>query len=369
MVATVVVLSGCTLINSTAEFGDPLDGGSEIDSGTDASVGVDARVNVDASSPDAGSRDAGARADGGCTGECMPGESGSGLNACGNSAPRTCTEDCSWGPYVLVESAATCDYCDDDPSGFRERASGFANVERSYNVVPAVGGTGNPTSQGGEAIATCTEWCHVDLAFGSQGVGGTFMASPAPLGWSGGTISASVRSQAGGSNPGPGWAFVAYQAPTPSPLIGAASELGVNRGADGFAVEWFQTGSDVVRLRRLDSAGPDPIVVQAATGRGLTGPAGTLQYQDLTISWTPDDPLTPANETGVSITYPCPIAGTCSPIACGGTSGTNCGFTLRPGELITYGIVGGSTDPAPRSFRVEGLPTGLNRVTISGACP
>lgn len=350
-VGALLCASGCSLIIKSATFGDG-DGGQREDATVDS--------GVDGGPRDAGTdagRDAGV--DGGCAGfgECVPATTETGLNDCGNEATRTCSDTCEWSPFVSMETAETCDYCDDDPDGFREREAGFASVTRSYELAVDV------VTQG-TALGTCFGTsCQIDLVDG-DGVGGTFLTESVVLGYGGGTVTLDMSATARGSDPGLGWAFVAYADPSPAPLLGSASELGVNRSATGFAVEWSVAGTDTVRIRRLDSSGADPVLVEAATGRQLAGPAGSSAAQMLTVIWEPDDPVTPADETTVTVTHPCLGVPTCDPIGCGGTTGMPCGFTLRAGDRVRYGVVAGSSAASPARFRLYD-----STVRLSGLCP
>jgi hypothetical protein len=344
--AATLALGACTIVNSTAEFGDPEDAGDQ---------DADAHISDSGLAPDAG--DGGvADADAGmCAGECMPGTDENGLNACGNDATRSCNDDCSWGPFNLAESVDTCDYCDDDPDGIREQDAGFASLTRTHELTSTV-------RLEGEAFGTCFgTTCFIDLVIG-DGLGGSFVPDPTPIGYGPAAVTINMRSSAGGATPGLGWAFVAYLDPAPVPILGNASDLGVNLSADGFAVEWSTFGTDSVRVRRLDATGADPVIDEANTGAELAGPMGSVAVQEITVTWAPDDPSTPANETTVLVEHPCPVAPTCGAIGCGGTTGVMCAFTIRPGDLLRYGVVAAATTTSPAQYRLENSTISLSRL-------
>ncbi len=350
LLASLVLTQGCHLTFATFDYGG--DGGR--DAGPPPVDSGDVDAEVDAGDLDAGDRDSGGR-DGGCVGECTPSAVDTSPNQCGNPAPRTCSDTCEWGPYVLAESAATCDYCDDDPDGVREADAGFASVTRTHQLTSMV-------NLQGDAFGTCFGTnCFIDLV-PNDGLGGTFVPSAEPLGYGGGTVTLDVRATAGGSSPGLGWAFVAYVDPAPDPLLGSPSDLGVNLAADGFSVEWSTMGTDVVRLRRLDSTGADPVIEGTNVGDQLVGPSGSRADQQLDVTWAPDNPATPADETTVTVVYPCAVTPTCAPIGCGGTTGVPCGFTLRPGDLVTYGVVAAGTAAFPGAYRLNNSAIALSRL-------
>ena len=326
--------------------------------------------------------------------ECRNGATDTGLNDCGREGTRTCLS-CTWTPpdFSRDETAATCDYCDDTGRGSLDTeislSIGNDTEHRFYREdVPSVD---ELQTFGAPSIPLCsssTSQCAVpnnSTVAGASRTGAVYLREPVEIGYEGVTFEAKVTVFEDRDTPQEhGWGLVVVleDDTNPSPLLGAVGEMGVPRGRDGMAVEWwwydFEAAGDVddtVALRQLRASGADPVVsrtTERAEPHAFQTTRGSRPRQHLRARITPDNPVTTTNETEVVVQYQ--YMGLWQrAAACGAGGEPDCGFAITSGATYHFGIVSSATSTSTPyiSFRTDDSSETLPApsVNVETLCP
>lgn len=281
--------------------------------------------------------------------DCVQSTDAVGPNACGRTARRGCTAACEWieDGFFVAESVTSCDYCDDSGLGLVEEIP--YTVTRTLDICGSADRYGDYTPP---FSSYCTPgWVY--LAHRSPGGlltasgAGAFYTGPVRLGHGGVRLTSLLSAT---FELGRAFAWVILRHPAASHLD-PANQAGVPDGVDGLAIESnLDFAVSDVAIRRLNQAGPDPII----DSYPLAG-----DYYDLDIELIPDDPATTADETRVSLRTACLVGdGACEWIfitdyivECANDSTTSlrtridpslvpppCGITFSPGDEIEIGL-------------------------------
>ena len=295
--------------------------------------------------------------------QCPRGELIFGTNACGTSASRQCGSDCVWADpaFGTPEIAATCNYCDDTGTG--------VNGELPYATTDV---TLELTATGRILEGVATEFGdNYDVVASQRDAAGAITSAPFTMGHGAATMRAEMRVSRGvATDVGDGWALYLIEDSSPPFMGGIGSELGAPLRKTGFAVEWvFYRRSDGSQaentgyLRQLRASSSDPILDTAANLiPRLNGTVSGPVNQRITVTITPDDVATAANETTLRA-----IIGMSGSLDCG-PSTTPCPFRVRPGQRYRFGVSAG-TGSWTANVGWSIFSTSAPRIALTDLCP
>lgn len=271
--------------------------------------------------------------------QCVRNTLATGATPCGTSGgTRQCGSDCSWEEpaFGRPEDAATCNYCDDTAGGVNQELP-YATSDRMVAITASGRAIEGVAEEGADTYS---------LIRSDQPNAAGAITSPAfTMGHGTATITTSLRANRGtASNVGDGWALYLIEDSAPPYMGNIGRDLGAPLGKNGFAIEWvFYRRSDGSQtentgyFRHLRTGLSDPIIDTAANLLPrLNGTVSTTVTQAVTVTITPDDMATAANETTVRA-----IVGSSGTLDCGPTS-TPCPFRVTPGDRYRFGLSAGT---------------------------